>query len=86
MFSAGVYDLQMALLSKAAGAAPCAVEDLEAPQAEADAHEAGALVRSKASAVPEAHEAAHASPASALTTGSATAHAPRKRKQKHLLR
>ncbi len=88
VLSTHVYDLQMALLSKAADVAPPAVEGSEVPHAGAAANEAGAPVHSEATAEAKAHDVAPAPPASAPTTatGSVEAHAPRKRKQKHLLR
>ena len=86
MLSTYLYDLQMALLSKAAGAAPRAMEGPEVTHPEAATHEASAAGRSKASAESETQLATPAPQASAVTTVVVKTHAPRKRKGRHLLR
>lgn len=80
------YDVQMALLSKAAGPTPCAVEDPQEPDTVAATDEASALVGSKTSSEPEALEVISAPQAIAPMSESTKAPTPRKRKQRHLLR
>ena len=86
MLKTWLHDVQMALLSKAAGVATCAAGGPQEPHTAAATEEASASVGSIVHAETEALELISAPRATAPMSGSTKAPAPRRRKQRHLIR